>query len=79
VDTDFVGTGLHTSSQTARGSVRTARQGGLRLFMEYDTLVETADGCRGRGPDGRPVAELRSVLTEDWLPNTFDVVQVTAA
>lgn len=81
LDTDFVRTGLHyqLSNGAPPKSVRTARQGLLRLFMEYDTLVETA----GRLPKfadqmGVPVAELRRVLNKDWLPHV-DVVQLPAA
>jgi hypothetical protein len=78
LDTDFVRTGLHyqLSKGTPPKSVRTARQGLLRLFMEYDTLVETA-GRLPRFADqmGVPVAELRRALNEDWLPHV-DVVQL---
>ena len=43
LDTDFVRTGLHYQLRNGipPRSVRTARQGSLRLFMEYDTLTET--------------------------------------
>jgi hypothetical protein len=44
LDTACVRTGLH--SQVKNGcpprSVRIARDGSVRLFMEYDTLVETS-------------------------------------
>lgn len=75
LDTDFVRTGLHyqLSNGAPPKSVRTARQGLLRLFMEYDTLVETA-GRLPRFADqmGVPVAELRRALsgqaaTATWL------------
>lgn len=43
LDTDSIRTGLH--DQLSKGmpprSIRTAHVGSLRLFMEYDTLVET--------------------------------------
>ena len=43
LDTDLVRTGLHYqfSNGIPPRSVRTARHGSLRLFMEYDTLTET--------------------------------------
>ena len=49
LDTDFIRTGLHyqLSNGIPPRSVRTAREGSLRLFMEYDTLTETRSGCPG--------------------------------
>jgi hypothetical protein len=81
LDTDFVRTGLHY--QMGNGvppkSVRTARDGLLRLFMEYDTLAETGERLpRFADQLGVSVAELRRVLNEDWLPHV-DVVQLPAA
>jgi hypothetical protein len=45
LDTDFIRTGLHyqLSNGSPPRSVRTAREGSLRLIMEYDTLAETAE------------------------------------
>ena len=78
LDTDFVRTGLHhqLSNGTPPRSVRTARDGSLRLFMEYDTLTET----RRKLPTfatqlGAPETDLRRILNQDWLPN-IDVVKL---
>ena len=81
LDTDFVRTGLHY--QVRKGipprSVRTAQQGSLRLFMEYDTLTETeARLPKFAGQLGVSVADLRRVLNEDWLPHV-DVVKLPAS
>ncbi len=73
LDTDMVRTGLHYQLKNGRPprSVRTAQAGAVRLFMEYDTLAETAARLpRFAGQLGVPVAELRRVLNEDWLPHT---------
>lgn len=60
-------------------SVRTARQGSLRLFMEHDTLIETAARLpKFAGQLSVPVADLRRVLNEDWLPYV-DVVKLPAS
>jgi hypothetical protein len=72
LDTDCVRTGLHY--QLTKGappaSVTTARDGMIRLFMEYDTLIETiARLPRFAGQLGVPVADLRRMLDEDWLPH----------
>ena len=81
LDTDFVRTGLHYQLRNGipPRSVRTAQRGSLRLFMEYDTLTET----EARLPKfadqlGVPVADLRRVLNEDWLPHV-DVVKLPAS
>lgn len=81
LDTDFVRTGLHYQLRNGipPRSVRTAQRGSLRLFMEYDTLTET----EARLPKfadqlGVPVADLRQVLNEDWLPHV-DVVKLPAS
>ena len=81
LDTDFVRTGLHY--QFRRGipprSVRTAQRGSLRLFMEYDTLTETAARLpKFAGQLGVSVADLRRVLNEEWLPHV-DVVKLPAS
>lgn len=78
LDTDFIRTGLH--AQLSKGmpprSVRSAQDGSLRLFMEYDTLVETDERLpRFADQLGVPVAELRRILNEEWLPH-IDVVQL---
>jgi hypothetical protein len=78
LDTDFVRTGLHyqLSNGIPPRSVRTARAGLLRLFMEYDTLAETGKKLpKFAGQLGVPVADLRRVLNEDWLPH-IDVVKL---
>jgi hypothetical protein len=67
LDTDFVRTGLHY--QVRKGipprSVRTAQQGSLRLFMEYDTLTETGARLpKFAGQLDMPVADLRRILNE---------------
>ena len=50
-------------------SVVAARGGSIRLFMEYDTLVETDKRLpRFAGQIGVTATELRRVLNEDWLP-----------
>jgi hypothetical protein len=72
LDTDCVRTGLHY--QLANGgppaSVTIARDGMIRLFMEYDTLTEAiARLPRFSRQLGVPVAELRRILDEDWLPH----------
>jgi hypothetical protein len=78
LDTDFIRTGLH--AQLSKGmpprSVQSAQDGSLRLFMEYDTLVET-DGRLERFSEqfGVPVSELRRILNEEWLPH-IEVVQL---
>lgn len=81
LDTDFVRTGLHY--QLRHGgpprSVTTAQRGLLRLFMEYDTLAETAERLpKFAGQLGVPEAELRRMLNEDWLPHV-DVVKLPDA
>lgn len=80
LDTDFIRTGLHyqvTNGLPPR-SVRTAQDGSIRLFMEHDTLAETAQRLpRFAGQLGVPVADLRRILNEDWLPHV-DVVRLPA-
>jgi hypothetical protein len=81
LDTDFIRTGLHhqLSNGVPPRSVRTARDGSLRLFMEYDTLAETAEKLpKFAGQFGVPVADLRRMLNDDWLPHV-DVVQLPAS
>ena len=80
LDTDFIRTGIH--AQLSKGmpprSVQSAQDGALRLFMEYDTLVET-DKKLPKFADqlGVTTPELRRILNEDWLPH-IDVVQLPA-
>src|SRR5262245_17905922 len=78
LDTDFIRTGLHyqlSNGQPPR-SVRIARNGSVRLFMEYDTLVETEQKLPKFAEQfGIPVTDLRRALNEDWLPN-IDVVRL---
>jgi hypothetical protein len=81
LDTDFVRTGLHyqVSNSTPPRSVRAARDGLLRLFMEYDTLAETGEKLpKFAGQLGVSVAELRRVLNEDWLPHV-EVVKLPSS
>jgi hypothetical protein len=49
LDTDFVWTGLHYQLRNGGPprSVTTAHRGLLRPFMEYDTLAEKRQSCRG--------------------------------
>lgn len=80
LDTDFIRTGLH--AQLAKGvpprSVRCAQDGALRLFMEYDTLVETDEKLPKFADQlGVTVPELRRIVNDDWLPH-IDVVQLPA-
>src|SRR5215470_6366998 len=80
LDTDFVRTGLHyqLSNGIPPRSVRTARDGLLRLFMEYDTLTETGEKLpKFAGQMGVPAADLRRMINDDWLPHV-DVVQLPA-
>ena len=81
LDTDFIRTGLHyqlSNGQPPR-SVRIARDGSVRLFMEYDTLVETGQKLpRFAEQFGIPVTDLRRTLNEDWLPN-IEVVRLPPA
>jgi hypothetical protein len=81
LDTDFIRTGLHYQLRHGHPpkSVTTARRGLLRLFMEYETLAETGDRLpRFAAQFGVPVADLRRMLNEDWLPHV-DVVRLPAA
>ena len=81
LDTDFVRTGLHyqLSNGIPPRSVRTARDGSLRLFMEYDTLTETSQRLPKFADQlGVPEADLRRMLNEDWLPH-IDVVKLPAS
>ena len=78
LDTDFIRTGLHNQLKegTPPRSVRSAQDGSLRLFMEYDTLVETEQKLpKFAGQLGISVDELRQILNQDWLPN-IDVVRL---
>jgi len=80
LDTDFIRTGLH--AQLSKGvpprSVQSAQDGALRLFMEYDTLIETDEKLPKFADHlGVTVPELRRILNQDWLPH-IDVVQLPA-
>ena len=78
LDTDFIRTGLQDQLKkgTPPRSVRSAQDGSLRLFMEYDTLVETQEKLpKFASQLGISVAELRQILNQDWLPN-IDVVRL---
>ncbi len=81
LDTDFVRTGLHhqLSKGTPPRSVRTAGDGSLRLFMEYETLTETGRKLpKFASQLGVPEADLRRILNQDWLPH-IDVVKLPAS
>src|SRR3954454_4290772 len=72
LDTDCTRTGLHY--QLANGvppaSVRAARDGMIRLFMEYAPSPEPTPGLPRSARQFRvPEAELRRMLDEDWLPH----------
>jgi hypothetical protein len=72
LDTACVRTGLHYQLRNGSppASVTTARDGEVRLFMEYDTLTETGKKLPKFARDlGVTVAELRRILNEEWLPN----------
>ena len=76
LDTDFIRTGLHDQLKQGKlpMSVWSAAEGSLRLFMEYDTLVETeAKLPKFARQFGVSVDELRRILNQEWLPN-IDVV-----
>jgi hypothetical protein len=78
LDTDFIRTGLHVqlTKGTPPKSVQGAQDGSVRLFMEYDTLVET-DRKLPKFADQFDVSpnELRRVLNQDWLPH-IEVVRL---
>jgi hypothetical protein len=70
LDTSDIRTGLH--HQLAKGSppasISTARDGSMRMFMEYETLLETQRKLpKFARQFGVPVAELTRILNE-WLP-----------
>jgi predicted nucleic acid-binding protein len=72
VDTGFIRTGLQDQLKKGKvpASVWSAQDGDLRLFMEYDTLVETQEKLpKFAGQLGVTVSELRRILNQDWLPN----------
>lgn len=78
LDTACVRTGLHYQLRNGSppASVTTARDGEVRLFMEYETLTETAKKLPKFARDlGVTVAELRRILNEEWLPH-IQVVKV---
>jgi hypothetical protein len=72
LDTDCVRTGLHyhLANGEPPASVRAARDGMIRLFMEHDTLAEAIARLPRFARQLRvPVSELRRMLDEDWLPH----------
>ena len=72
LDTACVRTGLHYQLRngTPPASVTTARDGMIRLFMEFETLSETLSRLpRFAAQFGVTAAELRRMLAEDWLPH----------
>jgi hypothetical protein len=69
-DTSNVRTGLHhqLTHGSPPASITTARDGSMRVFMEYETLIETQRKLpRFAGQFGVPAAELTHILNE-WLP-----------
>lgn len=78
LDTDFIRTGLHDQLRQGKlpMSVWSAQEGSLRLFMEYDTLVETRRKLpKFAGQLGVSADELRRILNQEWLPN-IEVVRL---
>jgi hypothetical protein len=71
LDTSFVRTALHhqLTKGTTAASVSLAQDGSIRLFMEYETLVETQQKLPKFAKDfGRPVEELTQIIN-GWLPD----------
>jgi hypothetical protein len=76
LDADFIRTGLHHQLKQGKlpMSVWSAAEGSLRLFMEYDTLVETeAKLPKFARQFGVSWDELQRILSQEWLPK-IDVV-----
>jgi hypothetical protein len=72
LDTGFIRTGLEDQLKKSKppASVWSAQDGSLRLFMEYDTLIETDEKLPKFADQlGVTVTELRRILNQDWLPN----------
>ncbi len=72
LDTSCLRTGLHYQLRTGSppASMTTARDGSVRLFMEYDTLVEAQRKLPKFAKSfGMTTAELTRILNEDWLPH----------
>lgn len=72
LDTSCVRTGL--AQQLTKGvppaSLRTAQDGTIRLFMERDTLAETAEKLPLFAEQlGVPTARLVRMFDDDWLPH----------
>jgi hypothetical protein len=70
LDTSNVRTGLHhqLAHGSAPASIGTARDGSMRMFMEYETLLETQRKLpKFAGQFGVPVAELTRIFNA-WLP-----------
>ena len=61
---------LPAAQRAPPASVTTARDGKIRLFMEFEALTETLSHLpRFAEQFGVTVAELRRMLAEDWLPH----------
>lgn len=78
LDTGFIRTGLEDQLKKGKvpASVWSAQDGSLRLFMEYDTLIETDEKLPKFADQlGVTVSELRRILNQDWLPN-IEVVRL---
>lgn len=72
LDTSCVRTGLRHQLQhgSAPLSLSTARDGSVRLFMEYETLAETGRKLSKFAKDlGVTTADLARTFDEDWLPH----------
>lgn len=70
LDTSNVRTGLHhqLTHGSLPASISTARDGSMRMFMEYETLIETQQKLpKFARQFGVPVAELTRIFN-DWLP-----------
>ena len=71
LDTSCVRTALHyqLTHGSPPASLRSAQDGSIRLFMEYDTLVETQRKLPKFAEQfGVPVAELKRIIN-GWLPD----------
>jgi len=81
LDTGFIRTGLENQLKKGKppASVWSAQEGSLRLFMEYDTLIETDEKLPKFADQlGVTLPELRRILNQDWLPN-IEVVSLPPA
>lgn len=71
IDTSCVRTGLQDQLKKGRlpASIQAAEDGHTRLFMEYDTLIETWDRLPRFAEQLKvPVSDLQRLFSESWLP-----------